>query len=64
MADIVLTRVYGARPIDWAGGHDLQKMGERRVAYIAALKAADSGNFDPLFKFAGAENHSQSTRGA
>src|SRR5262245_41689226 len=38
MADTVLDRVYGAKPIDWAGGHDLQKMNERRAAYIAALR--------------------------
>ena len=50
---------YGAdarlwrRPIDWAGGHDLQKMNERRVAYIAALKAADQGDIGPLIQFIG-----------
>jgi Fic-DOC domain mobile mystery protein B len=53
MADIVLTRVYKAKPIDWAGGHDLQKMNERRTAYIAALKAADRGDFEPLMAFVG-----------
>jgi Fic-DOC domain mobile mystery protein B len=53
MADAVLDRVYGAKPIDWAGGHDLQKMGERRTAYIAALKAADRDDIGPLMKFIG-----------
>lgn len=53
MADTVLDRVYGAEPIDWAGGHDLQKMNERRVAYIAALKAADQGDIRPLMQFIG-----------
>jgi Fic-DOC domain mobile mystery protein B len=52
MADQVLTRVYGEKPIDWVGGHDLQKMNERRAAYIAALKAADDGNIAPLMAFA------------
>jgi hypothetical protein len=28
----VLDRVYGEKPIDWAGGHDLKKMNERRAA--------------------------------
>lgn len=53
MADAMLDRVYKAEPIDWAGGHDLQKIGERRTAYIAALKAADQDNIDPLLQFIG-----------
>jgi Fic-DOC domain mobile mystery protein B len=53
MADAVLDRVYGAKPIDWAGGHDLQKMNERRAAYIMALKAADRNDFGPLLRFIG-----------
>ena len=53
MADTVLDRVYKARPIDWAGGYDLQKMNERRNVYIAALKAADNDDIDPLKKFIG-----------
>jgi Fic-DOC domain mobile mystery protein B len=53
MADTVLDRVYGEDAIDWAGGHDLQKMNGRRVAYIAALKAADNGDFGPLRAFIG-----------
>ncbi len=55
MADTMLTRVYNAKPIDWAGGHALQKMNARRVAYIAALKAADQGDMGPLARFAGLE---------
>ena len=54
MADTVLSRVYNAKPIDWAGGHDLQKMNVRRAAYITALKSADGGDFDPLMTFVGA----------
>ncbi|WP_448034552.1 mobile mystery protein B [Bradyrhizobium liaoningense] len=53
MADSVLDRVYNAKPIDWAGGHDLQRMNERRTAYIAALKAADRDDIGPLIKFVG-----------
>jgi Fic-DOC domain mobile mystery protein B len=52
MADTVLTRVYGGKAIDWAAGHDLQKMNGRRNAYIAALKAADGDDFAPLMTFA------------
>jgi Fic-DOC domain mobile mystery protein B len=53
MADTVLDRVYRAKPIDWTGGHDLQKIGERRTAYIAALKAADNDDIGPLKVFIG-----------
>jgi Fic-DOC domain mobile mystery protein B len=53
MADTVLDRVYKTKPIDWAGGHDLQKMNERRTTYIAALKAADQDDIGPLMKFVG-----------
>lgn len=53
MADTVLANIYKAEPIDWAGGNDLQKMNERRTAYIAALKAADKGDIAPLMAFAG-----------
>ena len=52
MADEVLKRTYGAAPIDWAGGHDLQKMNDRRTAYISALRAADRGDIAPLLVFA------------
>ena len=53
MADAVLTRVYKTKPIDWAGGFDLQKMNDRRTVYIAALKAADGEDFGPLIVFIG-----------
>jgi hypothetical protein len=36
-----------------AGGHDLQRMSERRTAYIAALKAADNDDISPLMDFIG-----------
>lgn len=53
MADAVLKNAYASDPIDWAGGHNLQQMNDRRSAYIAALKAADGENFAPLLKFVG-----------
>ncbi len=51
MADAVLTLVYRESPINWSGGHDLQKMNARRMSYITALKAADHGDFGPLLNF-------------
>ena len=51
MADAILDRVYGTKPIDWAGGHDLQKMNVRRTEYIAALKSADAGDYAPMIHF-------------
>jgi len=53
MADAVLEQVYDTDAIDWAGGYDLQKMDTRRNAYIAALKAADQGDYEPLKAFVG-----------
>ena len=50
MADAVLTIALGEDPIDWAGGHDLQSMSRQRTKYIAALRAADAGNYKPLLK--------------
>lgn len=52
MADTVLMRVFGVQPIDWTAGHDLQRMNDRRTAYIAALRAADRGDLGPLLTFA------------
>src|SRR6266567_1740496 len=53
LVDAALDRIYKAKPIDWAGGHDLQQMNGRRDAYIAALKAADRGDIGPLMAFIG-----------
>ncbi len=54
MADAILTKLLGEEEIDWAGGYKLASMNERRVQYIAALRAADGHNFDALFEFVGA----------
>lgn len=53
LADAVLEKIYQVDPIDWTAGADLQKMNERRVAYIAALKAADRHDITPLLAFVG-----------
>lgn len=54
MADAILTKALEVQAIDWSGGYDLQAMGEHRQRYIAALRAADQGDYDQLFKFTGA----------
>lgn len=53
--DVMLEDYYDHAPIEWAGGFDLQADNERRNAYIAALRAADAGDFDPLLAFVGAK---------
>lgn len=53
IADALLTKLMKKAPIDWAGGYDLQSMGERRREYIAALRAADKNDYSLLFAFAG-----------
>lgn len=55
MADMVMARVFKGPPIDWAGGHDLQYMNERRQAYIQALRKADERDYSALLQFAGHE---------
>ena len=52
MTDALL-KLLEKPPIDWAGGRDLQDMGIRRKEYLTALRAADQGNYAPLFEFAG-----------
>ena len=54
MADAVLTIAMNEEPIDWAGGYDLQSMSDHRKNYIAALRAADRGDYTPLLEFVGA----------
>lgn len=53
-ADVYIGDRFGAPAIDWAAGHDLQRSNDRRVAYIAALRAADAGDYGPLLAFVGA----------
>ena len=53
-ADIMLEEVYDHPPVEWASGFDLQADNDRRNAYIAALRAADGGDYSPLLAFVGA----------
>lgn len=54
-ADAFLEKHFRHPPVEWAGGFDLQADNARRGAYIAALRAADAGEFGPLFAFVGME---------
>jgi fido (protein-threonine AMPylation protein) len=53
MADVLLMECCGCPGIDWVGGQDLQTMTLRRADYIAALRAADCGDYAPLLAFVG-----------
>ena len=56
VTDAILQDYFGHEPIQWTDGFDLQADNERRNAYIAALRAADKGDLDPLLAFVGAES--------
>jgi Fic-DOC domain mobile mystery protein B len=51
MADILIKRLGGSR-FTWGGGADLRTAGKARESYIAALKAADNHDLEPLITFA------------
>jgi Fic-DOC domain mobile mystery protein B len=51
MTDEFLKKQYRHPPIHWADGFDLQADSKRREAYIAALRAADAGDFEALLAF-------------
>lgn len=54
-ADLYLERHFGHEPIEWTHGFDLQADNARRTAYIAALRTADDGDYEPLLEFVGAQ---------
>lgn len=55
LTDMLMSKVFNGPPLDWSGGHDLQSLGERRQAYIQALRKADQRDYSALFEFAGLE---------
>lgn len=52
-ADTYLKAHFDHPPIEWAAGEDLTTSNERRDEYIAALRSADAGDYEPLFRFTG-----------
>jgi Fic-DOC domain mobile mystery protein B len=49
MADLILEKLYKMEPLEWITG-DLVKETEDRKTYIAAMKAADKGNYELLME--------------
>ncbi|TKC07127.1 mobile mystery protein B [Pedobacter frigoris] len=51
IADVVVNKIFELDAFTW-GGHGLTQGSDMRTKYIAALRNADKGNFEPLIKFA------------
>ncbi|WP_290798231.1 mobile mystery protein B [Flavihumibacter sp. UBA7668] len=51
MADIIAEKIFAREVFSW-GGQDLAQTGEIRSTYLAALRAADQGNYKKLIEFA------------
>ncbi|KAA9130488.1 mobile mystery protein B [Marinihelvus fidelis] len=58
-ADILLEDAYRHPAIEWASGFDLQADNVRRKNYIAALRAADGGDYAPLLTFVHANENAK-----
>ena len=52
LAADVLTVSLGRPRLSWGGDHDMGESGGVRADYIAALRAADSGDMKPMLRFA------------
>lgn len=50
-ADVIVAK-FGGEKLSWGGNSDLTKPDEIRTRYIAALREADAGNYEPLLAFA------------
>lgn len=50
-ADVIVAR-FGGQRLSWGGHSDLSKPDEIRKRYIAALRAADAGDDEPVLSFA------------
>lgn len=50
-ADVIVAK-FGGEKLSWGGNSDLTKPDEIRSRYIAALRKADGGNYEPLLAFA------------
>ena len=50
-ADVIIAK-FGGEKLSWGGNSDLTKPDEIRTRYIAALREADGGNYEPILAFA------------
>ncbi len=50
-ADVIIAK-FGGEKLSWGGNSDLTKPDEIRTRYIAALREADDGNYEPILAFA------------
>ncbi len=50
-ADAIIAK-FGGDVLSWGGQSDLTRPDEIRARYIAALREADGGNYEPLLQFA------------
>lgn len=50
-ADVIVAK-FGGEKLSWGGNSDLTKPDEIRARYIATLREADGGNYEPLLEFA------------
>jgi len=51
MADIIIEKIFKKPVFTW-GSANLVKKGDPRTAYLAAIKAAGTGDIKPLLEFA------------
>lgn len=50
-ADVIIAK-FGGEKLSWGGNSSLTKPDDMRKKYIAALREADGGNYEPLLVFA------------
>ena len=51
MANVIISDIFGKSVFSWSM-QNLIKQGEARANYLAAIRAADNGDFGPLLRFA------------
>ncbi len=52
MGDLIIEKIFGGVIFTWGANSDLAKAGDIRKEYLAAVKAADANNINPLLRFA------------
>jgi Fic-DOC domain mobile mystery protein B len=52
MTDLLLENILKSTCFTWGSKQELSKAGQIRSSYIAALRKADKGSYEPLLEFA------------